>query len=182
MLDYLSSIPKVIMHGNFIGKSGASYSLETDIRYALKDYCSAKKIGNYIYLISQLLDVSFDSFIGVPETGSLLANFANDAKYIHEIRSFPINMLRSTPKEYQLNTNSVNTVLPVTDCQEKFILLEDDIVTGNTVLEYINHIEKSNIDIVAVVTVFSRKDSFNSLRNMISANFGIDLYSIIEVE
>ena len=158
LYNYLLQFENVIVKGDFTGKSNVEYCTETDIRYALKSYVEANNTCEKI-LDEILKNVSeeFNSFLGVPESGTFLSFFLNQLLYKKTNVDFKMNMLRCNPKIYQSSTNSVNTVLPL-DENQKHILIEDDIVTGNTLIKYLDNAIKNNICITAVVAVFVRKN------------------------
>jgi len=169
----------VIMVGDFTGKSGEKYSVETDVRNAFTDFSSAITTGEaiYAYIVEQCeLDAPF---IGVPETGSVLAFFVNLEYYKKKKKSFSYNMIRSVPKEYQASTNSINTVLPL-DNEQEYILIEDDVVTGKTLCKYLNTMVDNGMKICAVVSVFGR-DSASAVCESCK-QIGIPYYELINVK
>lgn len=174
---------KVIVSGKkFITKSGMEFDYETDIRYAMKNYEDAYKTSEYIY---NLMDVKeFDCFVGVPETGTLIANFLNHIKYSKLNENFDINMIRAVNKNYQTSTNSIKTVLPL-DRKLKVCIIEDDVVTGNSIIKCIRNITNSNIEIVNVVSVIDRDISYiegKTLKEYLKDFYKINYYNILNFE
>lgn len=148
-----------IIQGDFIGKSGLRYTIETDIRTAFITHNKAMQTAR---VLLDYIKCYFDEiipFIGVPETGTLLSFYLNEALYEMNECDYTPNMLRSVPKEYQQSTNSVYTVLPV-DNEQKYILIEDDVVTGNTLCKYLKTSLAAGLNIVGVVAVFGRDSAF----------------------
>ena len=169
---------RVITRGKFVGKSGTEYSIETDLRNALLSYDSAQRTAQM--LVSYIYDYIDDAaFIGVPETGSLLAFYLNEAKHRRSGNDYMPNMLRSIPKEYQLSTNSVFTVLPV-DVRQRYVLVEDDVVTGSTLCKYLRIAKEAGVNIVGVVTVFGR-DSAITVKKLCE-EYGIPYLEVINVK
>ena len=148
-----------ISYGSFVGKSGEKYEVETDIRRAIQTYGEAFRVSEEIYktIIAKL--GYFYPVIGVPETGTFLSFFINSIHYQTSKQDFYSNMLRAVPKEYQLATDSVYTVLPLKNEQE-YILIEDDVVTGNTLLRCLKNAITNKVKVRAVVVVFGRKSAF----------------------
>ena len=68
------------------------------------------------------------------------------------------------------------------DENEKYILVEDDIVTGSTLINYLDSAVANNICITSVVAVFVRKNNYEQIKEQILKKFGIKLYGLIEVE
>lgn len=167
----------------FQGKSGQTYACETDIRLSFTSYGKTREIADILLqLITRTIDdSSYDYFVGVPETGTMIAQFLNERKYERFRDDFAFNWLRGTPKEYQSTTNSINTVLPNV-WSSRGILVEDDIVTGKTLLNYLDVAQRAQLHLTGVVTIFSR-DSLggNSLRKTIQQNYGLPFYSIIDI-
>lgn len=182
LYNYLLQFDDVIKKGDFIGKNNVVYCTETDIRYALRSYVEATNTCEKV--LNEILDKvteEFNSFLGVPESGTFLAFILNQLLYQKRHKDFKINMLRTKPKNYQINTKSVNTVLPL-DENEKYILVEDDIVTGSTLINYLDSAVANNICITSVVAVFVRKNNYEQIKEQILKKFGIKLYGLIEVE
>ncbi len=144
--------------GEFIGKSGNAYNIETDLRKSMLSYENALFLGKKLYEEIKNILGFFYPVIGVPETGSLLATFVNFAYYNNTNVDFFVNMLRSIPKTYQSSSNSIYTVLPLNNTQE-YILIEDDVVTGNTMLSFLEQALKTGVRITAVISVFGRKSA-----------------------
>lgn len=169
----------VITRGNFVGKAGTNYSIETDLRNAFLKYTSAKRAARLLYdYMRQYVDDDV-AFLGVPETGTLISHYLNTTMYSECGRDFVPNMMRSVPKEYQQSTNSVFTVLPI-DTTQKYVLVEDDVVTGGTLCKYLKSAVDAGLNIVGVVAVFGR-DSATSV-NDLCMEYGIPYFELINVK
>lgn len=168
-----------ISYGEFVGKSGEKYSIETDLRNSMLTYKSAITLGKKLYETIRTVLGFFRPVIGVPETGSLLAGFINSAYFKDTDCDFCLNMLRASPKEYQSSSNSVYTVLPL-NCQQEYILIEDDVVTGKTLTRYLDQSISNGIKVVAVVSVFGRKKAVPVLNYCKKNN--IVYYELINVD
>lgn len=167
----------VITRGNFIGKSGTTYSIETDLRNALATHKSAKETAQrLVEQISKLVKADY-AFIGVPETGSVLAFYLNEVLANNGV-SFSPNMIRSVPKDYQVSTNSVVTVLPMNSSQ-KYILVEDDVVTGNTLCKYLKSVKEAGLNIIGVVSVFGRNSA--TAVHSLCKEYCIPYYELINI-
>ena len=88
-------------------------------------------------------------------------------------------MLRALPKEYQASSNSVYTVLPLNG-QQEYILVEDDVVTGKTLVKYLDQAISKGIKVVAVVSVFGRKKADAVLKYCDNNN--ITYFELINVD
>lgn len=168
-----------ICYGSFIGKSGEEYSIETDLRNSMLTYKNAITLGEKLYHTIKNRLGYFRPVIGVPETGSFLANFINYAFYKETDCDFYPNMLRALPKEYQASSNSVYTVLPLNG-QQEYILVEDDVVTGKTLVKYLDQAISKGIKVVAVVSVFGRKKADAVLKYCDNNN--ITYFELINVD
>ena len=107
LYNYLLQFDDVIKKGDFIGKNNVVYCTETDIRYALRSYVEATNTCEKV--LNEILDKvteEFNSFLGVPESGTFLAFILNQLLYQKRHKDFKINMLRTKPKNYQINTKS----------------------------------------------------------------------------
>lgn len=157
IIDYLIK-NNVIIFGSFIGKSGEKYSIETDIRKAFKKQAMAYETTEKIFNILDKNGFGDLPFLGVPETGTLLANYLNNIMYLKTQKDFSPNMLRASPKVYQSDTDSVLTVLPIVRDQE-YSLIEDDVVTGNTLIKYLESALSVGVRIKNVIIVFARSSA-----------------------
>ena len=171
---------------DFIGKSGKTYACETDLRYSFRTFGHAKSVCKLIYrLITEIHDLpEFDSFLGIPETGTIIANFLNEYKYTSQKKDFSFNCLRVSPKEYQVKTKSNLTVLPA-DFSRKCLIVEDDVVTGNTLVQYTQAAIDSGINICGALSIFYRPNSLTNsvdLRDFYKDKFGISLYNILIID
>lgn len=166
----------VFKRGMFVGKSGESYSIETDLRNAMTTYESALNLAKEINDQIEELGLSYP-YIGVPETGTFLSMFLNHAYNKKTKSDFNVNMLRSEPKEYQTSTNSVNTVLPSNNTE--YILIEDDVVTGGTLCKYLRRAIHYGQNIKAVVAVFGRSSAFQVEK--LCEEYGIKYYELFKI-
>lgn len=141
--------------GSFVGKSGSSYTVETDIRVALSTHKKAVDMLTCIYKVLDEHKLCGAPFLGVPETGSFIAQYLNQIRYSQTNEDFYCNMLRSVSKEYQIDTHSENTVLPLIEDQE-YSLIEDDIVSGNSLLACLKKTLSCGIKIANVIVLFAR--------------------------
>lgn len=168
----------VITKGDFVGKAGTNYSVETDLRNAFLKHTLAKRAALLLYdYMRQYVDDDV-AFLGVPETGTLISHYLNTVKYSECGREFVPNMMRSAPKEYQQSTNSVFTVLPI-DAAQKYVLVEDDVVTGGTLCKYLKIAVDAGMNIVGVMSVFGR-DSAKTVNEM-CLEYGIPYFELINV-
>lgn len=177
---YFCGVPGVITHGDFIGKSDVKYKTETDIRKAMTSFRDTLCVAEELLKAIDNLNLRYDGFLGVPETGSLLAFVLNYAKYQKDGKDFSLNMLRSVAKEYQESTDSVYTVLPLNKAC-RYVLIEDDAVTGSTLLRYLDDAIKGGVSINAVVVVFLRDEDGN-LQRQIKQKYNINLYGLIRIK
>ena len=169
----------VITRGYFVGKAGTNYSVETDLRNAFLKHTSAERAAHLLYNYIRQYVENDVAFLGVPETGTLIAYYLNNVMFSVDGRDFVPNMMRSVPKEYQQSTNSVFTVLPI-DTTQKYVLVEDDVVTGGTLCKYLRIAIDAGLNIVGVVAVFGR-DSAVSVNDLCS-EYGIPYIELINVK
>lgn len=158
-------------------KSKQQVYFDTDIRSTMQILSKLNKLTENIYQLipSTILD-NTDYFIGVPETGNILAIMLNilHAKYTNNI-NIPINMIRQLSKNYQ-STLTQETVLPA-NINLKATLIEDDIVTGGSVLCILKRMQNI-INIRSVVTVIDRDKSVGDL---IQERFDINYIALINI-
>lgn len=169
----------VITKGNFVGKAGTNYSVETDLRNAFLKHASAERAAHLLYNYVCKYIENDVAFLGVPETGTLVSYYLNNAMCEVDGRDFVPNMLRSVPKEYQQSTNSIFTVLPI-DTTQKYVLVEDDVVTGSTLCKYLKIAMDAGLNIVGVMAIFGR-DSAASV-NVLCSEYGIPYIELINVK
>lgn len=169
-----------IRYGDFIGKSGCRYHIETDVRRAFFSYGNAMMTSNLIYLVLKETGISNTPFIGVPETGSLMAFFLNACLYNDVKTDFQFNMLRSQPKEYQESTHSVFTVLPMEASDKEYTIVEDDVVTGNTLINYIKVATEAGLRIKNAFAVFGRKNT--EVISQKCMEFGVNYTELINIK
>lgn len=176
LIQFLYSY-NAIQKGDFVGKSGFHYSIETDVRNA---FMTAEVSMYTSKLILELLSkhgVPKLPFIGVPETGTLLAFVLNQNQDLPS--DYSINMLRSSEKNYQSSTNTVHTVLPIDERQE-YILIEDDVVTGKTLIKYLEIALSAGLKIKYVVSIFGR-DTASAVKNCCALK-GINYIELINTK
>lgn len=148
----------VIKFGTFVGKSGETYSVETDIRAAYTKQVVAHETTKKIFDVLDENGLGDLPYIGVPETGTFIANYLNNIFFFKKQKNFSPNMLRASPKTYQSETDSVYAVLPV-DRNQEYSLIEDDVVTGNTLIKYLQSALNAGLKIKNVITIFSRSSA-----------------------
>lgn len=169
----------VIKFGSFVGKSGEIYSIETDIRTAYVKHAVAYETTKMLFDVLDKNGFGDLPYIGVPETGTFIANYLNDIFYLNKQKDFSPNMLRASPKTYQSETNSVFTVLPI-NCDQEYSLIEDDVVTGNTLIKYLESALNAGLKIKNVITIFARS-SANSVFEFCD-NKKINHFEIISIK
>ena len=147
-----------IQQGDFVGKSGNHYSIETDIRCAFCNHLSALSTAKMLDRYITSIGVPDHPFIGVPETGTLISFYLNQVRFDRCESNYSVNMMRAVAKEYQKETNTVFTVLPI-DQTQSYILIEDDVVTGNTLVKYLRQAIGTGVKIEYVVSVFGRESA-----------------------
>ena len=119
-----------ILKGDFVGKSGNKYNIETDVRNSLSSHKNALKTAGLVLEAIDREGVPILPFLGVPETGTFIAFYLNQVRGEKTGFDFYPNMMRSVEKDYQSESNTVYSVLPVSKDQE-YVFVEDDVVTGN---------------------------------------------------
>lgn len=185
LFEWVTSNNVIQTGKNFVTKSGDIYEYETDLRECFTSYLLGYKTAEYILDLLEEQGVnlnSFDCFVGVPETGTILANFLNIVKFERTEKDFKINMIRAVEKKYQESTNSVKTVLPLNE-QLNVLLVEDDVVTGNTLLNVLNNLKNTNINIIECVSIIDRevkRDDSKLLSDIIKEEYGTYYRSLIK--
>lgn len=151
---------------DFLTKSGKIFDYETDLREALKTHNSALKTSSLIFSLMDIKNLDqFDCFVGVPETGTLLASYLNQIKYEISKKDFPINMIRAVEKNYQSSTQSTKSVLPLIK-ELKVILIEDDVVTGKTLLDTIEKLKNTSFNILEVISIIDREENLENGKSL----------------
>lgn len=180
LLRYLMRKKCILFSKNgFITKWGERFPFETDIRPAFLTHYEAKKVSRLMYLLIRQSTRSFDFFIGVPETGSLMAFFLNEWHARAQKKNIPVNMLRATPKPYQGTTRySVQHL----SRKARIVLIEDDVVTGKTLCACVKILYSLKMKHVQVVSVIDRqyKDaSGRTVGERIKEDFGYPYRTLI---
>jgi len=170
-----------ITFGDYIGKSGTRYECETDIRNSFYSFGRTKYICNEIYDIIDKLEMRFDFFLGVPETGTVIAHFLNDIKYEKSKIDFGYNYLRSVPKERQKDCASTHTILPHRS-KPSIILIEDDVVTGATLLSYLKVVVGLEFNVIAVLSIFGRECCDKLIRDTVESEYNVKYVSLIKTD
>lgn len=184
LLEYMLAAGGTIQEGNFVGKSGGRYNIETDLRNSMTTFGASVTFAEKLYAAIEEYGAADATFIGVPETGTLLSFFLNLIKYNKSGKDFVYNMLRDRPKRHQCGTDSVFTVLPSNTAIE-YTLIEDDVVTGKTLMQYLAEAIDAGLKIKHVVTVFFRssyQEGVSDIRKQIKELYGIDLIVIFDVD
>lgn len=142
--------------GPFRTKSGSVFDYETDLRAAYGTFADWILTSRLLLPLIPFDPGSFDYFLGVPETGTIIAYGLNLEKHRIFGANFPVNVLRAVPKPYQRETDSVHTVLPLSR-SDRVCLVEDDVVSGETLLKYLDVAIGLGINIVGTVAVIDRE-------------------------
>lgn len=183
LLRYLMKKKCILFSKNgFTTKWGERFLFETDIRPAFLTQNDAKNVSRLIYPLIRESTKSFDFFIGVPETGSLMAFFLNELHADAQKKNIPVNMLRAKPKPYQGMTKY--SVQPLSR-KARVVLIEDDVVTGNTLCTYVKILFSLDMKHVQVVSVIDRQQKDASGRTVggrIKKDFGYTYRTLITLE
>lgn len=166
----------------FKTKWGQRFSFETDIRPAFLTHEKAKETSHLIYDLVRESVRPFDFILGVPETGTMMAFFLNDIHARSSRSDLPVNLLRANPKPYQGVT--ANTVQPLSKTS-RIILIEDDVVSGKTLLSYVRTLHRMGMRRVQVVSVIDRqiKDARGkTVKNRVEGGFGYPYRTLITLE
>lgn len=166
----------------FTSKWGDHFSFETDIRPAFLTMSDSKKSARLIYERIRKAIPSFDGFIGVPETGTLLAFFLNIEHARNVSADIPVNMLRSKPKLYQGVT--AYSVQPLSK-KARFVLIEDDVVTGKTLRTYAKTLHTLGIKHLQIVSIIDRlqKDRHGrTVQRQMKEDFGYRYHTLITLD
>ena len=160
-------------------KSGRISYYDVDIRNSMENSESLKELCKYIYAYTEENNLKPDAYLGVPETGTPIALILNTLINYKKSSTVPQIMLRSHPKKYQ----AIETHYSVTPIPKnlKFVLIEDDVTTGNSLRECIKRLLKLNVKIQAVISITNRlekRSDGKTVEKLIIGNFKIPFYSI----
>ena len=173
----------------FDGKNG-SYTIETDILPCLRNHEKLIETARLIYHSLTEEQRNVDCFVGVPETGTLIVNYLNFIHHEVTGRDIPILPLRSATKEYQDKRGTAHSVVPL-DKNFKITLIEDDTVTGNSVVDALKHLvlaqgDSGMIEKLNIVSIFSRPGSLEHIaeeaKQIPNLTQNISIGSIYKVE
>lgn len=157
LLEYLFATKSIMVsEEGFVAKSGGRYHFETDVREAMRDSRGAAQLAEILYTLIEERVGPETLIVGVPETGTFLAFLLNAQRAKRGTKPFTINMLRAQPKPYQKET--AISVLPI-PAEAEILLIEDDIVTGDTLISYLNQLSTRKFKKVEVVAIIDREDS-----------------------
>lgn len=160
-------------------KSGRISYYDVDIRNNMKNSESLEKLCKHIYAYVKENNLKPDAYLGVPETGTPIAIILNTLINYKEPSMVPQIVLRSHPKKYQAKETHYS-VTPIPK-NLKFILIEDDVTTGNTLRKCIKLLLNLHVKIQAVISITNRLEIRNDGRTVeksISEDFKIPFYSI----
>jgi orotate phosphoribosyltransferase len=160
-------------------KSGRISYYDVDIRNSMKDSGSLEKLCKHIYAYTKENNLKPDAYLGVPETGTPIAIILNTLIDYKKSSTVPQIVLRSHPKKYQAKETHYS-VTPIPK-NLKFVLIEDDVTTGNSLRECIKLLLKLNVKIQAVISVTNRLETTRDGRTVeksIREDFKTPFYSI----
>lgn len=160
-------------------KSGRISYYDVDIRNGMKNSESLKELCKYIYAYTKENNLKPDAYLGVPETGTPIAIVLNTLINYKKASTVPQIVLRSHPKKYQAEETHYS-VTPIPK-NLKFILIEDDVTTGDSLRECIELLIKLSVKIQAVISITNRLEKRNdgkTVEKSIYEDFKIPFYSI----
>ncbi len=160
-------------------KSGRISYYDVDIRNSMKNSESLKKLCRHIYAYTKKNNLKPDAYLGVPETGTPIAIVLNTLINYKKPSTVPQIVLRSHPKKYQAKETHYS-VTPVPK-NLKFVLIEDDVTTGNSLRKCIKLLLKLNVKIQAVISITNRLETRSdgkTVEKSIREDFKIPFYSI----
>jgi len=178
LLNWLKATNVITKRDKVITKSGLCYSFETDIRSAFSTFEHSIKTAKMIYNLIEFN--GFDYFIGVPETGTVISFYLNLCRYNETLYDFPINYLRASPKIYQKETHSINTILPSVS-PNKIVLVEDDVVTGNSLYRSIDRVIDMGLELKGILVLLDREAVVDNrtVRDHITNHYGLSYQSLV---
>lgn len=150
----------MVSEKGFVTKSGRMYFFETDVRNGMAGRVNAEKFSAILFSLLKRYIGDKTLIMGVPETGTLIAMLLYARRLKETDDDFPVNILRGQPKEYQRET--VYTVLPIEKNQD-VLIIEDDVVTGNTLIDYVTRLKSLGLKNVTVVSIIDRKEKIGGL-------------------
>lgn len=160
-------------------KSGRISYYDVDIRNCMKNSESLKRLCEYIYAYAKENNLKPDAYLGVPETGTPIAVILNTLIKYKKASTIPQIILRSHPKKYQAKETHYS-VTPIPK-NLKFVLIEDDVTTGNSLRECIKLLIRLGIKIQAVISITNRLETRSDGRTVeksVHEDFKIPFYSI----
>lgn len=160
-------------------KSGRVSYYDVDIRNSMKNSESLKELCKHIYAYANANDLKPDAYLGVPETGTPIAIILNTLINYKKPSGVPQIVLRSHPKRYQAKETHYS-VTPMSK-NLKFILIEDDVTTGNSLRDCIKLLLKLKVKIQAVISITDRleiRTDGKTVERSIREDFKIPFYSI----
>ena len=157
----------IIKKGNFILKSGEKSNMYIDLKSIIsypilhKDICNEliKKFNSKL---------KYNTLCGTPYGAIPLAS------YISISQNIPMVLLRKEKKNY----GTIKLIEGVYNKNNKVILLEDVVTTGKSVEEAAQILEDYGLEIVQIITVFSRSKHKNLKYNHIPIEY---LYHIDDI-
>ncbi|MFA8450700.1 MAG: hypothetical protein ACEPOW_08400 [Bacteroidales bacterium] len=138
----------------FNTRSGVMFKYEIDLRKACDNLHKAKMFLKHVYNLIIASDPKIDYFMGIPDTGNLLSfvlNVLHQEQYPE--KEIPLNLVRTDPKPY-IKAAPV-TVNPVIEAKN-ICLIEDDVVTGETLIQYLKMLKCLPRKRMLVVSIFDR--------------------------
>lgn len=146
-------------------KSGISCYFDTDLRNAISTCGNLRRLASLVYDCLPCSAVKPQTgFLGVPETGHLLAVALSFEHANRVARDVPINLIRAATKDYQ-GAKTKDTVLPI--CKTRpLVLVEDDVVSGGTIRETVRRFPKGQF--THIVSVMDRDPNVAESLNRLS--------------
>ena len=172
-----------IREEGFLLKSGKRSYWYANFRDIVKNFSSLKEFSRLVFdfLIDNFDFKNIDGILGIPE-GTTILGFALQEKLVEKkIVKDNIILARVNFKNHGIKKNRIfiNGFVP-----KKVILIEDVTTTGGSCIEFIKKIQKENIQVAALVSLFNRLQLDKDKKSVIQKfnELGIKYLSICDAK
>ncbi len=160
-------------------KSGRLSHFYANWRNVVEDVYLTDKLADYVISFVESNGLIVDTFYGVPEGATkfgILTQYKYAMKKGCAKGDFVLSMGRAKPKDHGAPKDKYFVGVP----KGKVIVIEDVTTTGGSLIDTLNGLKESNIDVVGVISLTNRmekRDDGKSVKQAID-NLGIKFYSM----
>ncbi len=168
-----------LRENSFTLKSGRESTLYVNWRDISQSARLVDHVTDYILDFSEENDIEPRSFIGVPEGASyigLITQFKWYKKNSHMSWDYPLPMGRGKPKEHGDPKNRYFIGFPA----EETTVLEDVTTTGGSMIDFIEHLQESGVEVSTAIGLTNRNEIREDGRSVEEAveDLGVEYHAL----